>query len=206
MMAGTAATALARLGFGVRAIDLDADGVMDFVVANGHIYPNGSELKPPVEFAQPPTLWLGTGQGRFADATERAGVAFSRPMVARGLATGDLDGDGDLDFVFTANDGPSRILERTGGPRGRWIMVRLKQGRGRDLAAVGARVTVVSGGRSRSAMVRSGGSFLSQSDFGLHFGLGDASSIERVIVRWPDGTEQQVEGARPDSVLEVTRE
>jgi hypothetical protein len=184
---GTAAASLARLGFGVRWLDFDSDGLSDLVVANGHVFDNGPELDPPVPYAQPPSLFRNLGGGRLEDVTGRSGRSFKEPMVARGLATADLDEDGDLDLVFTTSGGPPKILENIGGNARPWTQIRVI-GRKRDSTAVGARVEVVAGGRRQRLTVRSGGSYLSQSDLRLSFGLGAAVVIESVEVTYPGGS------------------
>lgn len=183
---GTARASLGRLGFGVRWLDFDCDGLQDLVVANGHIHDNAPIVDPPATFAQPPLLFRGLGGARFEDVTARQSPSFQVPRVGRGLAVADLDDDGDPDCVFGVLGGPPALFENQGGERNAWLRVHVK-GTRRDSTAIGTRVTVEAGGRSWSQEIKSGGSYLSQGDLRLLFGLGDATRVDVLRVRWPDG-------------------
>ena len=185
-LAGIASASMPRLGFGTRFFDYDNDGVLDLVVANGHVYDNAEELTPVSSHAQPPTLMRGIGGGRFVEVTAQSGRGLGNPIVGRGLAVADLDNDGDLDVVMTTNGGAPRVFENLGGNANAWLGVRAV-GTRRDSTAIGARVTLQCGGRTQTREVRSGGSYLSQSDLRLVFGLGSATRVERLEVRWPGG-------------------
>jgi hypothetical protein len=156
------------------------------------VYDNADKIVPPSTFAQPPLCFRGLGRCRFEDVTRLQPPEFTRPRVGRGLATADLDGDGDLDVVISNLGAAPSVFENDGGNRRSWTSVHAI-GTKRDTSAIGARVTVEAGGRTQVQEVRSGGSYLSQSDLTLSFGLGDAPTIDRVAVRWPDG---KVEEAR----------
>jgi hypothetical protein len=188
---GTAEAARKSLGFGVRLFDYDNDGTVDMVLANGSVYHNAPRVQPGSTFAQPALCFRGVGGARFEDVGARMDPKLVEPRVRRGLATADFDRDGDLDLVFANLGGPPSVFENVGGDRRAWVSVGVR-GTRRDSTAIGTRVTVVAGGRAQVQEVRSGGSYLSQSDLRLTFGLGDAEEIERVEVRWPDGS---VEGA-----------
>lgn len=187
---GAAVASRMSLGFGVRLVDLDHDGVLDMVVNNGHVYDNAAVIDPPATWAQAPLLFRGLGGARFADVLAGQSAEFKRARVGRALATADFDEDGDLDLVLMSLGGPAEVFENVGGERGAWLTVRCV-GTRRDATAIGARVTVEAGGAVRLGEVRSGGSYLAQSDLRVHFGLGELERVDRVAVRWPDGTVEE---------------
>jgi hypothetical protein len=190
---GTALATLSTLGFGVRLLDLDGDMLPDMVMANGHVYDNAEQVVPPATFAQPPLCFRGLGACRFEDVTRLQPPEFRRARVGRGLATADLEGDGDLDVVIGNLGAAPSVFENDGGNRKSWTSVHAV-GTKRDSSAIGARVTVEVGGHVQFQDVRSGGSYLSQSDLTLTFGLGDVETIDRVAVRWPDGKVEEARG------------
>ena len=176
---------LLPLTFGVSFADLDLDGNLDLLLANGHIEPEIANVQQEISFRQPPQLFLGNGEGSFADGSALVGETFAEPVVGRGLATADFDRDGDLDVLLTVNGGAPRLFRNDLPPGARWIRIRLV-GSPPNRDAVGAVVTMHAGGRAQRRHVRTGGSYLSQSETNpLVFGLGEAHRADSVTVRWP---------------------
>jgi hypothetical protein len=186
------------LGFGVAFLDADDDGLLDLLTANGHIH----DGRPVYPWKMPLQLLQGGPPGRLADASADAGPAFGVPHIARGLATGDLDGDGRIDAVVQPQDEPIVYLHnRSKG--GRSIAFEL-EGTASNRDGVGATVTVVTpDGRRRVSQRTGGGSYQSASSPILHFGLGDATRVDRVEVLWPSGRVDRHEGLAADAAYRL---
>ncbi len=177
------------LGWGVAFVDVDEDGWKDLVIANGHVYPEVDGARLGETYREKTLLYRNLGDGRFADVTGQAGPAFEPLRPARGLAVGDLEGDGHPEIVIlNMNEAPS--LLRNEGTHGNAVIVELA-GTKSNRSAIGARVILETGGRRQMDEVRSGGSYLSQNELALHFGLGTATLIDRLEVQWPSGTIQK---------------
>jgi hypothetical protein len=173
------------VAWGVDFVDFDQDGWKDLMMANGHIYPELQGSRLGETFAQPKVLYWNLRNGAFRDVTDEAGAALSRPMVSRGLASGDIDGDGSPEILIVNMNAPPTLL-KSSGQKGNAILVEaigVKSNR----SAIGARITVTSGALRQVDEVRSGGSYGSQRDFRLHFGLGQSTRVDRIEVRWPGG-------------------
>jgi enediyne biosynthesis protein E4 len=175
-----------RLGFGCVFADIDLDGHLDLLVANGHIDETVRNIRGNVAYAQAPNLFLNDGKGRFRDVASLAGAEFAQPKVARGVAHGDFDRDGDVDFLISTNHGPALLYRNDLISGARSIRLRLI-GTKSNRDAIGAVVRLSTPDGAQLRMVKSGSSYLSQSELALTFGLGPRDKADRVVVEWPSG-------------------
>ena len=181
---GVGPTSLLSLTFGLFFFDADLDGRLDLFLANGHVEPTVQQVQKDVAYKQRPILYRNRGDEKFAETRSEG---LDEPLIARGAAFADLDGDGDLDIVVVENGGPARIyLNRTDAPD-RSVRVRLVGAGKSNRDAVGAKATATIGGRTLSLQVTGGSSYLSAPEKTLTFGLGDAKKIDKLDLRWPDG-------------------
>ncbi len=195
--AGLAAVTFTRMGWGTAFFDADLDGQLDLFFANGHIFADIDNYPQLAEtFRQKNQLLLNLG-ARFRDVSERAGAGLQVARVGRGLAVGDLDDDGDPDLVVSNMDDAPTLLENRQRTGHHWVAFRVA-GPSRNRFAIGAKVTIDAGGRKQFREIRSGGSFLSQSDLRVSFGLGDTTGAVDVEVRMPGGRRWQWRGLAAD--------
>jgi hypothetical protein len=187
---GVGVASLTRLGFGCVFADLDLDGALDLVVANGHIDETVRNIRGNVGYAQTPLLFLNQGNATFRDVATQAGSGFAQPRVGRGLAYGDFDRDGDVDLLMTTNNGPAVLFRNDQTSGNRSVRFRLI-GTQSNRDAIGATVRIYHGGTSQSRVVRSGSSYLSQSELPVTFGLGKRDVIDRVTIAWPNGRAEE---------------
>ena len=174
------------LGFGCFFFDVDLDGLQDLLVVNGHIDDTMSKVQGRVTYAEAPHLFRNIGQARFEDVATTIGGTFAQPKVGRGAAFGDFDGDGDPDVVLTSNAGPA-FLYRNDVLNGNRVVRFTLRGEQSNRDAIGAKVRVTAGGERYSKIVKTGSSYLSQSELPLSFGLGTRTSVDRVEIEWPSG-------------------
>ncbi len=187
---GIGAASKNTLGFGCAFLDADLDGSLDLAIANGHIDETVRNIRGNVGYAQPPQLFLNNGRGDFRDIASAAGSEFSQPKVGRGLACGDFDRDGDLDLLMTTNNGAAYLYRNdqlAGNHSIRFHLVGTKSNRD----AIGAQVRIYSAGASQSRLVKSGSSYLSQSELPVTFGLGKRDKIDRLVIDWPSGRTEE---------------
>jgi enediyne biosynthesis protein E4 len=195
MKAGIGQPTRNSLGFGCAFLDVDLDGYLDLLAVNGHIDETARHLFMNLGYAQPPNLFVNDGRGSFREVAGAAGAEFARPKVARGLALGDFDRDGDVDILITTNQGPAYLYRNDVAPGQRSLRVRLVGTRSnRD--AVGAVVRVSTPEGTQTRMVRTGSSYLSQSELALTFGLGRRDAVTRVVIEWPSGLTQEFKSVR----------
>jgi enediyne biosynthesis protein E4 len=192
------------LGWGVSFVDVDDDGWRDLVVANGHVYPEVEGKGLGDTYRQPTILYRNLGNGKFSDVTAQAGPAFQVTRPARGLATGDVDGDGRPEIVIVnMNDTPSLLKNER--PQGHFLNLQLT-GTKSNRSAIGARAIVSVAGRKMVDEVMSGGSYYSQNSLTLHFGLGGANAVDGVEIHWPSGTVQKIGKTSADQLVKIVEQ
>jgi enediyne biosynthesis protein E4 len=159
-------------------------------------------VQPKVQYKEAPLLFRNLGKRRFENVTASMEAAFSRPIVARGAAYGDFDRDGDLDLLISTNHGPAYLYRNEGGNRNNWISVRLV-GTKSNRDGIGAVVRVESATGKQWNMVHSGGSYCSESDRALVFGLGKDPAVTAIEIEWPSGAKQRVAGVAARQFLTI---
>jgi hypothetical protein len=190
------------LGWGCGFLDYDNDGWLDIFLVNGHVYPEVEKLTTEAGYPQRKVLYRNLRNGSFADITEKIGGALIEPTASRGCAFGDFDNDGDLDVVINpVNDVPQllRCEAKTGN---NWIAVKAI-GAKTNRSGIGARIRVVTEERAQIDEVRSGGSYYSQNDLRVHFGLGKATKIKSIEIRWPGGAVETLSDVAVNQVIYV---
>lgn len=206
---GLAGVSIPFTGFGTGLFDYDNDGDLDLAVVNGRVT-RGSLLttrRPPQywdDYAEPNFLFENDGHGKFRDASKDAGSFAATIENSRGLAFADIDDDGDIDLLVNNEGGPARLYRNDFPKKGHWLLIRVFDPKlKRD--AIGAEVTVICQGRKILRSVSPAYSYLNSNDPRVHFGLGSATSVNAIIVRWPDGTEQTFPGTKVDQIITLNK-
>jgi hypothetical protein len=200
--AGVGLASKNTLGFGCAFLDIDLDGSLDLAVANGHIEETVRNIHGNVGYAQPPHLFLNQA-GKFQDVAANVNGDFAEPKVGRGLAYGDFDRDGDLDILLTTNNGPAYLYRNdqlAGNHSIRFHLIGTKSNRD----AVGAVVRIFYGGLSQNQMVKTGSSYLSQSELPLTFGVGQRDNIDRMQIEWPNGAKEEFKNLAAGKAYQCT--
>jgi hypothetical protein len=169
---------------------VNLDGWLDLAVANGHIDETVRNIRGNVGYAQPPQLFLNDAKGVFRDVAGEAGKEFAQAKVGRGVAYGDFDRDGDVDLLITTNNGEAHLYRNDQSSGNRSVRFRLV-GTKSNRDAIGAEVRIESGGAIQTRLVKSGSSYLSQSELPVTFGLGKRNHVERVVIQWPSGRTEE---------------
>ncbi|MEO5896015.1 MAG: CRTAC1 family protein [Vicinamibacterales bacterium] len=194
---------LLTLTFACFFFDVDLDGLVDIFAANGHVSDDISTVQPKVTYAQRPHLFRNLGSKRFEEISSRIGPAFQQAVVGRGAAYADVDNDGDLDLLITTNNGAARLLRNDGGNDNRVLRVVII-GSKSNRNGIGAKVRLtLDNGKTLWSMVKTGSSYLSQSELPLTFGLGGAATVKNVEVTWPNGLVERLPGSDADRVITV---
>ena len=205
----TASAGLARnsqyLGWGTLFLDVDNDGWPDIFMANGHIYPDLDSKGLNNTFREPKLLYWNQGNGKFLDVSRSAGPGITTPFNSHGVAAANFDNDGAQEIVVNnSHDRPS--LLKNLGEHGNWLLLKL-EGTKSNRDAIGARVSVRTGvgasAHQQTQEVRSGGGYISQSDFRLHFGLGQATKADVIEIRWPSGQTQRLENVLANRIVRI---
>jgi hypothetical protein len=205
LRSGIAQMTTQSLTFGCFFMDYDLDGLLDIVVANGHVSDDIAIVQPTLKYAQPAGIYRNVGNRKFENVSDKLGRAIQKPVVARGIAYADFDNDGDLDLVITANNGPARLLRNDHANQNDLLRLKLL-GTKSNRDAIGAKVTVTTNsGAALSRMVKGGSSYLSQSELPLTFGLGKpgkAISV-RIQIAWPSGRKDYLADVQPNQSLTI---
>jgi hypothetical protein len=191
------------VGFGVAFLDFDNDQQLDIAIVNGHVLDNAPLFRAGSVYAQRKLLFRGTTPRRFTEIGRSAGPGFAPESVGRGLATGDIDNDGDVDLLVTNNGRDAQLLRNDGGNRSNSLLLRLI-GPPANRGAIGARVRVTTGSRVQLRQVKAGSSYASQNDLRVHVGLGSLTAADQIEVQWPDGKVQKFAGIAANQLVTVS--
>jgi enediyne biosynthesis protein E4 len=190
------------VGFGVAFLDFDNDAQLDIAVANGHILDNAPQFRAGSTYAQRKLLFRNDTLRRFVEVGRGLGAAFAAHRVGRGLATADIDNDGDLDLVVINNGQPAELLRNDGGNRTNSLLIHLR-GVGANAEAVGARIRLTTGSRTQIRDIKAGSSYLSQSELRVHVGLGGAAYADRIEIVWPSGRTDTISRIAANQIITI---
>ncbi len=193
------------VGWGCGFFDPDNDGFADVLYVNGHVYPELEHIHSDTSYREPRVLYRNLGNGKFEDVSKAAGGAITELSTGRGCAFGDFNNDGSIDVVINNQNAAPSLLKITSQNGNHWITLKLVGTRS-NRSAIGARVKCIAGSLSQIDEVRSGGSYMSQSDLRLHFGLGDKKIIDLIEIQWPSGAIDQFRNLPVDRFLQVREE
>jgi len=190
------------VGWGCGFFDFDNDGWKDLLLVNGHAFPEVDRLNAAVRYKNPMILYHNTGKGRFDDISAAAGTGLAEMHSSRGAAFGDIDNDGSIEILVNNQNEPPTLLKQSAASPNHWLTLHLV-GAKSNHSAIGARVRLTASSHTQVNEVRSGGSYLSQSDLRLHFGLGTATKVDRIEVFWPSGEVGKMEQVQANQVIVI---
>ncbi len=199
---GLAAPCFKYLGWGTMFFDAELDGDQDLFVAQGHVVPQADDIRSSPGYLQPNKLFVQTSDAKFRDVSSAAGAGLEVVKSSRGAAAGDLDGDGDIDLVVSNIDDRPTLLENEGSPKNHWLGVRCR-GTKSNRDALGAIVTIKTGGKTMRRRLRAGSTYASHSETVARFGLGSSTAVESLSVRWLGGKEESFAVSAVDRVVDV---
>ncbi len=204
--AGLGEVSIPFLGWGTSFLDFDNDGWLDLFVVNGHVYPSVDSHQWGTSYAQQPLLFRNL-EGKFERVGARPGSPLANAWPGRGLAVGDLDGDGRMDLVINNLDAKPVLLRNTATPAGHWLELRLAADATKKSPrdAIGSVAFLTAGGKRQRQDVVSGAVFCSQNDLTLHFGLGSATKVDKLEIKWPNGSTESFEVPGVDRILTITQ-
>jgi len=194
--AGIAHPSVPYVGWGDAFVDLNNSGWQDLVLVNGHVYPQVEDAKAGIAYREPKLVYINQHNGTFREMSAATSKALLIPQVSRGLAVGDLFHRGVLDLVVENLVGGPMILETKANPSNHWVSFAL-EGSPTNRLALNARIRITTGTQQQLQEIRSGGSYLSQSDLHIHFGVGKARTLDKVEVLWPNGPTQTFTNVQP---------
>ena len=200
--AGIAHATAPYVGWGTSFLDLNNAGRLDLILVNGHVYPQVDQTNLGIHYLEPGLVFMRQGDAKFVESTQTVSPALLKGHVSRGLAVGDLFNRGALDVVVENLNGDPEILSTHPDPANHWISLELHGGP-RNTLALNVRVRATVGGVTQLAEPRSGGSYLSQSDLRLHFGIGAAAKVDTLEVLWPGAAPQTFHNVAPDQFYKL---
>ncbi len=190
------------VGWGCGFFDFDNDGWPDLLLVNGHVFPEVGRLNNGLRYKERAILYRNDGHGGFTDISDTSGSAITDQHPARGAGFGDIDNDGAIEVAINNQNEPPALLKQAQQPPGHWVLLALA-GAKSNRSGIGARVRVQTAGHVQLQEVRSGGSYLSQSDLRLHFGLGESKTVDRIEIDWPSGARQTLTGVGADRIVHI---
>jgi hypothetical protein len=199
---GLAVATLPYVGFGTLFFDVDHDGDLDLPIVNGHVMNSPGHFRPGATEAQRKLLFRNDA-ARFTEIGRQAGAGFASQTIARGLASGDIDNDGDLDLLVTNNGAAVELLRHGGADATNAVLIRLIGTRS-NRSGIGARLRFITGTVTHVREIKAGSSYLGQSDLRVHVGLGSAAQVDRLEIRWPGGAVETLQRIAAGQVVTIT--